>query len=86
MSTKKLTIDIDISNLTLGDIENVMLKDEKDMTFAEQLDLLDKIVVSEGGARAVPVTEVQNVMNRVQEELAVIVNPMSDNGAEPESS
>lgn len=86
MPTKKLTIDIDISNLTLGDIENVMLKEEKEMSFKEQLDLLDKIVVSEGGARAVPVTEVQNVMNRVQEELAVIVNPTSDNGAEPESS
>lgn len=80
----KLNIDIDLSGLTLGDVETLMLREEE-MSFQDQLDLLDKIVTSEGGARAIPVTEVSNVMTQVQVELEDVVNPTSDNGAEPES-
>jgi hypothetical protein len=87
MAAKKTKVDVtvDISLLTLGDVEDLMLREE-DMTLPEQIDLLDKIVTSEGGARAIPITEVNSVMLRVQEEINGIVNPTSDNGADPEKS
>lgn len=81
----ELKIELDLSRLTLGDVEDVMLN-EKEMTLREQIDLLDKIVTNEGGARAIPITQIQEVMERVERELADIVNPMSGNGADPESS
>lgn len=82
----ELNIDIDFSGLTLGDVEELMMRgDDEEMSFAEQLNLLDKLIVSEGGARAIPITQVQAVMDLVMKELDEMVNPTSDNGADPES-
>lgn len=83
----ELNIDIDFSGLTLGDVEELMSRDgDAEMTFKDQIDLLDKLIVSEGGARAIPITQVQFVMERVMAELDELVNPTSDNGADPENS
>lgn len=82
--TDKIEITIDVSELTLGDIEAVMAEDYEP-TFKEQLDLLDKVVVSDGGSRAIPVVQVQAVIVRVREELEALVNPTTDEVPLPEN-
>jgi hypothetical protein len=66
---------IDVSELTLGDMQDLMNNSGGD--FNGQMGILNRIVVSEGGARAVKIKDLPRVMELVQAEVEKLTNPPS---------
>jgi hypothetical protein len=67
---------IDVSELTLGDVEKLSAGGE--LPLPEQLNILDKIVKSEGGARAIRLRDLSRVMAQVKEEVDRLANPLEE--------
>jgi len=69
-------IRIDISRLTIGDLETLEAASRGDM--AGLVALLDRIV--EGGARHLPLTAMQEILRALNSEIAQIANPGNSGG------
>ena len=67
-----MNIQVDISELTLGDME--ILSNQEKYTFTEQLEVLERIV-SEGDVRAIRLLDLPKVAEMIQEQVEEAANP-----------
>jgi hypothetical protein len=74
---------LDISELTLGDLEIIQ---SNDTPFKDRLDLLQTILV-DYDIRRVRVVDMPSIMNQIEEEVDILANPTepvtTGNGSEP---
>ena len=61
---KKLQVKVTLDDLTIGDIETMQDSNWEEMTFSEQINLLDRFVV--GDIRKLPATSVEEIMQGIQ--------------------
>ena len=60
---KKLVVKVSLDDLTIGDIEEMQNSNWDEMTFSEQINLLDRFVV--GDIRKLPATSVEEIMQGI---------------------
>lgn len=70
-----LNIVVNIDNLTIGDLEVLDKAQRKETNITDMLDLLDRVV--EGGVRHLPLSAMQTIVDRIQEEVQKTTNPQS---------
>lgn len=69
----ELNIIVNIDNLTMGDLEVLDKAQRKETNVTDMLDLLDRVV--EGGVRHLPLSAMQTIVDRIQEEVQRTTNP-----------
>ncbi len=69
-----IEIKVDVNAMTLGDLEIIDKAQRKEANLTELLDLLDRVVV--GGARHLPLTALDAIVEKLQEQIGSVTNPL----------
>ncbi len=76
MATKKLDIELDINELTLGELETLSSTD-KSITVTEKVDILASIC-TKGNVRDVKLKDLPKLIEEVEEAVETQSNPTSE--------
>lgn len=71
--TTQIEVDVNLDELTIGDLETIDKSRRGEIPVSEMLDLLDRVVV--GGARHLPLRAMREIVERLEKEINAEANP-----------